>query len=238
MSKAPQQLGNVVALTLQRMNSPERAASLPMLRRSPADVPALVDEETDVRIPERYWSAFVPAVGGRALRVALTAEDRAKLAARLSTLQVALEPFSDAERDDVKFAISLMLGGFRTLRNQSADDVSETVRGTARALRRFPNWAIVEGCDRIGNNRSDLDKRYAPHDPEIASVVDEVVRPYRARLKSVENLLAAPVEPEPARETRPNRQAYPRSTRRAPPIEEMLRVMSAALPRIVAKYGE
>jgi hypothetical protein len=45
-------------------------------------------------------------------------------------------------------------------------------------------------------------------------------------MTGVENLLAAPVEPEPARETKPNRQAYPRSTRRAPAIEEMLRVMS------------
>ena len=97
---------------------------------------------------------------------------------------------------------------------------------------------MMVGCDRIGSHRFDLDKSYAPNDPEIASVVDEVVRPYRVRLTSVENLLAAPVEPDPARETKPNRQAYPRSTRRAPAVEEMLRVMSAALPRIVAKYGK
>jgi hypothetical protein len=165
--------------------------------------PTLVDPETDYKIPQRVFSGWIPDNGQREIVRPLTADERSKLERRAVELRDGLRPHICNDEAAVKATISAMLSGFRAMR-QDGEDVAATVEITRNVLQEFPLWAIVKGCMMIARREAGLDPRFAPNDVQLFDVIEQVVRPYRAVLKTIEALLTAPVRklpPPPAAPT-------------------------------------
>lgn len=186
-----EKLGKAAVALLQASRQlPSRALALPA---NTSETPALFDQTCDIELP-RLLSAWIPDHGPREIRRALTATERAAVLARATALQFSLTGYLHGERNAVEADIAAMFGGFRAMR-QRGDDAEATVAATAGVLRGFPAWAIREGCLKIARNQAGLDRRYAPNDTEVFSVIDGIVKDYRKRLAVAETLLAAPVAP-------------------------------------------
>lgn len=187
-----EKIGKAAVALVARVSqeSPSRALALPA---TTTEEPALFDQTCDLELP-RLLSAWIPDYGPREIRRALTLAERAKIECRAMTLRLSLTGYLESERNAVDSDIAAMFGGFRAMRQQG-DDAEATVAATAGVLRGFPAWAIRQGCLKIARNQAGLDRRYAPNDTEVFSVVDEIVKDYRKRLAVAEALLAAPVMP-------------------------------------------
>lgn len=162
-----------------------------------AQLPDPYDLECDVEIPRRVFSAWVPAVGPREIIRPLSLTERARLVNRSMALRNALAPYQPTERNAVGKAISAMLGGYRSMR-QEGTAVLATVESIARFLAEFPPWAIERGCMAIRYGEVDLDPplnpAFPPNDNQIRAVVKGLVRDYQKSLATAEALLAATVE--------------------------------------------
>lgn len=180
--------------------TPSTKPALPA-KRDANGLPAIRDEDCDVAIPARLFSAWKPDHGPRSVIRELTGHERALVGGRAEALREALRPFQASEQGRVNAEIAAMLGGFRSMRQQD-EDVAATVEVARHVLREFPLWAISRGCLMIAQRKTDLDRKWPPNDGEIYGVVEDVVEHFRKRLASAEALLAAPVEPpEPVRPT-------------------------------------
>lgn len=168
---------------------------MPALPASTSNAPRYFDRRCDVEL-QRLFSAWIPDDGARAVRRALTGEERGALMARERELAGALHPYLPGERDAVEAQLAGMFTGFRSMRQQG-EDAEGIVATTAAVLQPFPVWAIAKACMKIARREAGLDPRFAPNDTEIFGVVDAIVKDYRKTLATVEALLIAPVEGEP-----------------------------------------
>lgn len=177
----------------------------------PAQRPALVNRDTDLEIPQRVFGAWTPEGGHRELRRPLTDVERAAVQRRKIELSDGLRAFGDLERGLVDGALSVMLGGFRSMR-QMGENAESIVTVLMHVLREFPCWAIGRACDMIVSGEAALDPTWPPNDAQVYQLVAGIVSPYRKTLTLVEGLLAAPVD-------------VPQVPRLAPPLptrDEML----------------
>lgn len=190
MERQMEQIGKLAVALVERASqgSPSSAPALPA---TTTEEPALFDHACDLELP-RLLSAWIPDYGPREIRRALTPAERAAVLARATTLQFSLTGYLDGECNAVEADIAAMFGGFRAMRQQG-DDAEATVAATAGVLRGFPAWAIRQGCLKIARNQAGLNRRYAPNDTEVFTVIDDIVKDYRKRLAMAETLLAAPV---------------------------------------------
>lgn len=173
------------------------ALSLPPASAPPAHSPPC-ETELPSLIAWRDSRGFVE------LRRELTDGERGLLEAHEEALAHALAPFGEGEEMAVRSAISGMLSGFRMMRQEGLNVVAVT-EVVFNRLKEFPAWAIAFGCDQIAKGKAGLDRRFAPNDGEVYSVVEEVVRWSRTRQDRARQLLSARVEA-----TEPRR-VYPRA---------------------------
>jgi hypothetical protein len=179
--------------------SPQSCAPtiLPTDRKTDS-APALVDWPADYEIPRRLWSPWKPENGKRSVVRAMGADERAIIERRAAQLGASCGAFSPHEEDRAIAAISSMLGGFRSLRQDEAE-AAAILDGLRRVLAPFPLWAIERGCLLIQSGEAIIDgkrqdRRFPPNDSEIAGVITEIVRPYRRALESAQAFLSAPIE--------------------------------------------
>lgn len=187
-------LGKVAATALRR-SPPTTPPALPAA--ADGGPPALLDRVTDYDLP-RLFSAVTIAGQPRTVVRALDADERSRLERRAAELRVGLEPFRAGEADAVRAALSAMLAGYRSMRQQG-DEAHATVAIMTRVLGEFPRWAIQRACLMVARGEAGLDRRWPPNDAEMHGIVARVVEPYRDTLSRVAALLAAPVELPAAR---------------------------------------
>lgn len=156
-------------------------------------MPVLFDRECDQEIPDLVFCAWKETGKPRAIRRALTVDERDKVHGRWIALRAVLIPFSQDQRLDVEAQVAAMVGGFRAMRQEgeSAADMVEILVGV---LRDCPLWAIAEACLRIARGQAGLDKRYAPNDAQIYEVVNSITELHRLHFRNAELLLLAEVE--------------------------------------------
>lgn len=80
--------------------------------------------------------------------------------------------------------------------------------GLRYVLKRYPLWAIEEGCLLIQGGEAFLDGKrlsdvYPPNDAQVRRVVAEIVKPYIDKRDNSAALLAAPVETKEPDEPKP-----------------------------------
>jgi hypothetical protein len=189
------QLGRLHALALSAMRDRD---GLPVWR----------DKEIDEDLPRALYGGWTPDPAYRQLARPMTNGERAAIEARAAALELALEPFGEEDRGRVDESVSAMFSGFRSMGRQSGDQVGATIEVTMAVLAPFPAWAIAKGCLKVARNEAGLDRRFAPNDGEVADVVKEIVRPYKAALTGARGLLLAkkaqtPEALPPKREDRP-----------------------------------
>ena len=150
----------------------------------------------------------MPADGGKwEIGRPLTDVERRALETREAALTHALTPFPHEQKEAVNAVIGAMYSGFRSMRD-SGDDIEMRLLVITNVLRDFPYWAIELGCLAIVQRRvQDIDRRFAPNDAQLYDVVDNIVRYYRANLRTIRGILDA-VAPPP-RPSRPPREALP-----------------------------
>lgn len=157
----------------------------------------MVDRDADFEITKLWRDRDVnrrPTTIARAL----TDAERDIVERRRNELMLGCAPFSPAETDRAVKAISGMLGGIRSLRNDDIEAAVAGIDGLRRLLEEFPLWAIEAGCLAISKGEAlvdgrRMDRRWAPNDSEVYGVIKEIVEPYRRALDNVTALLAAPV---------------------------------------------
>lgn len=189
-------IGTVVAKVAASVSRSYPACSTGPIVRS-AQLPAPYDMECDVEIPRRVFSAWVPSVGPREIIRPLSLTERAKLENRSVALRNALAPYQPNERNAIGKAISAMLGGYRSMRQEDTSALA-TVESITRFLAEFPPWAIERGCllIRCGETVVDppLNPAFPPNDNQIRAVVKGIVRDYQKSLAIADALLSAAVE--------------------------------------------
>ncbi|MTW19365.1 hypothetical protein GJ689_24545 [Rhodoplanes serenus] len=187
-------IGKVAATALRR-SPPTTPPALPAA--ADGGTPALVDLVTDYELP-RLFSAVSITGQPRPLVRALGADERSRLERRAAELRTGLGAFGAGDADAVRAALSAMLTGYRSMRQQG-DEAHATVAIMARVLAEFPRWAIQRACLMVARGEAGLDRRWPPNDAEMHAIVARVVEPYRDTLARVAAMLAAPVEPPSAR---------------------------------------
>ena len=147
---------------------------------SPCNLPAVQPSEwndADSVIPARVWSNWIPSIGRRELKRALTADERGLLERRKADLIEGMRPYlPSSDRDEFNSILGGLLGGYRSMRHEG-EDVEAVLAVLQHVLRDFPLWAISEGCRRIVMNEAGLDPRWPPNDAQIHAVVKAVVEP-------------------------------------------------------------
>lgn len=191
--------------SVSRVTPPSCAPDALAKRYDASNLPAWLNRQTDLEIPRKVWSAWIPRDGSRSIIRALSDDERQALTARAAELRPALASYArPAEDDRVAEVLFDMFGGFRSMREQGADAVGR-VDSAMRALALFPAWAIEHGClsiQRDGYEVADRDgvrieRHWPPSDPEICKIVAKIEKHHRAALVTAEALLSAPIE-EPA----------------------------------------
>ncbi len=190
---------SVVRTLRTKAASPAMRSSTPALlaKREADGLPVMFDRECDLDLPRSVFCSWKEDDKPREAVRALTAPERAKLEARANALADALQPFGEVDANSAKASIAAMCSGFRAMRQQG-DDVDSTTEITLVVLRNFPAWAIARACLKIAQGRARLDRRFAPNDADIFTVVGQVVQPYEASLGQARALLAAPVLQTPS----------------------------------------
>ncbi|MPZ36656.1 MAG: hypothetical protein GEU95_01115 [Rhizobiales bacterium] len=179
-------------------------ASGDRLRRGVATIqqrsglPPSFDADADQIVPNRCYSAWIPKTGPRPLRKRLSYYERTTVEQRVEALRRAVEPFGPGDTDLCAGAISTMFGKYPQLRQQGAD-VLTMVNEMLGTLRDMPPWAIVDGCELVGDGRAGLKPSFPPTNAEVRAVVERVLQPYRVRLAAAEALLLAPLEGDEGR---------------------------------------
>jgi hypothetical protein len=196
-------IGAVVSLAVEQtaQASPVPRSSMPALpaKRDADGLPVRLDRECDIELPRQLFAAWIPDSGPRAIVRTVSAEERAKIEARATALEDALEPFTRNDEHVVRAGINGLFSGYRAMR-QLGEDARAVVDVTIAVLREFPAWAIAQACRKIVCGETKLDRRFAPNDTEIFDIVAGVVRPYRENLRQAKALLDAPIdEPPPPR---------------------------------------
>jgi hypothetical protein len=130
-----------------------------------------------------------PDKGPIAIVRSLSADERSCLAAHEAELEHCLTPYGENEKDEIKFAITVMLGGFRYLLRQEGISVEASIDTLVVRLRDMPAWAIKQGCSLIASQN----RAFAPNDGQIITIVQDVVRVHQDRLRRVQALLTAEV---------------------------------------------
>lgn len=189
--KEPTNLGTAVAKFVAKLAAGEVSQHTPS--RLPAVQPREFNHHTDQQIPEILWSNWVPAIGKREIKRALTDTERTALVQRKTELAEGLRAYLPSDADNVDADLGALLGGFRSMRHEGID-VEAVLAVLRHVLRDFPLWAISEGCRRIVMNEAGLDPRWPPNDAQIHAVVKAVVRPYQIKLIAVTDLLTARIE--------------------------------------------
>lgn len=165
--------------------------------RAGTNLPMVRNVETDVVIPSKAWSSWIPAAGKRELVRPLTPEERSALERRRDDLVPAVSGYPDRDGDRVALALADMFGSFPSMRH-SGDEVVARIDGARRVMKEFPAWAIEKACEEIQSRGvfrdGKYDKQWPPSDAEIADVVREKKRLYGDSHASAVALLAATVE--------------------------------------------
>lgn len=157
----------------------------------------MVDRDVDFEIT-KLWRDRDVNRRPTTLARALTDNERDMVERRRNELTIGCASFTAAESDRAVKAISGMLGGIRSLRNDSVEAAVAGIEGLRRTLSDLPLWAIEAGCLAISRGEAvvdgrTMDRRWAPNDSEVYGVVNALVAPYRQALDNVTALLAAPV---------------------------------------------
>lgn len=153
--------------------------------------------DADSTIPERVWSNWIPSLGRRELKRALTVDERRELIARRDELTEGLRSYlPSGDKDEFNSILGGLLGGYRSMRHEG-EDVEAVLAVLQHVLRDFPLWAISEGCRRIVMNEAGLDPRWPPNDAQIHAVVKSVVKSYKLKLDVVTDVLQACIESSP-----------------------------------------
>jgi hypothetical protein len=164
---------------------------------SSTNLPPIRNQLTDIDIPNKLWSSWIPSQGDRVIRRELTADERAALERRAAELVPAVEPFLPAEGDRVVVALASMFGGYPSLRMTDEDAVGR-LDSAKRMLEPYPAWAIETACQAIQENGvyrgGKYDRQWSPSDPEIIAAVREKVRFFKKQHDNVTGLLTAKVE--------------------------------------------
>lgn len=157
----------------------------------------MVDRDVDFEITKLWRDRDVNRRPVNIAR-ALTEAERDMVERRRNELSQGCAPFATSETDRVVKAISRMLGGIRSLRNDDIEAAVAGIDGMRHLLKEFPLWAIEAGCLAIAKGEAlvdgrRMDRRWAPNDSEVYGVIKEIVAPYLKALENVTALLAAPV---------------------------------------------
>lgn len=160
-------------------------------------LPKILNRSTDVDVPLSAWSSWIPDVGPRCLRRALTDEERESLTRRMNELAPAVAPFGRTEAPHVALALTDMYGGYPSMR-QSGGEAEARVTSLMRLLASFPAWAIQKACRDIQMNGvwrdGKFDRQWAPSDSEIIDAVQKETSLYTGVHRSAAALLSATVE--------------------------------------------
>ena len=157
----------------------------------------MVDRDADFEI-SKLWRDRDVRGRPTTLARAMTEVERDVVERRRNELHLGCAPFALGETDSAIKAISRMLGGIRSLRNDDIESAVAGIDGLRRLLEEFPLWAIEAGCAAISKGEAmvdgrQMDRRWAPNDSEVYGVIKEIVAPYRKALDNVTALLSAPV---------------------------------------------
>lgn len=165
-------------------------------------LPRISSRSTDVEIPNRVWSSWIPRDDPRRLVRALTLGERAELEERRDELAPALVSLRDVVGfesvvDEVVLAIMDMFGSYRSMRQTSVEAMA-LAESTYRAMCAFPAWAVVKVCGSIQLNGvwrdGKFDRQWAPNDSEVAHAVRLEIAFYEQRHRETVALLSATVE--------------------------------------------
>lgn len=165
---------------------------------SEANLPTISNRLTDVEIPRRVWSNWIPSFGERALWRSLEPDERAALERRRDELALAVAPYHPSERDRVAVALLRMFGSYTSMR-QDEEAAAAKIDSAANVLVDFPAWAIEKACAAIHRNgvwRGDkFDRQWPPNDSEIIEAVRDARRLIGDQYDSAVAILNAKVEP-------------------------------------------
>jgi len=178
-------IGAATENVIQRI-SQSTPTNLP--KRLPATGPAGADRLCDIALPRLV--CWRPDKGPLEIVRALDAEERSRLAALEVELEYCLMPYDgEMEGKEVRFAITILFSGFRSLLRQEGISVEILVDTLMVHLGDMPAWAIKQGCKLIGQQ----DRPFAPNDGQIITAIRDVARVHQDRLRNVRALLAAEV---------------------------------------------
>lgn len=168
-------------------------------KRHSTSMPAILVRETDIEIPRRVWSGWLPSgigSGNRQLRRPLSDVERGLLEARKAELEPWVDGYHEQELDHVVLALMELYGGFTSMR-QSGEEAAARVDSVRRLLAEYPLWAIERVCERIRKKgywvNGSLERHWPPSDPEIVEAVRIETTLYRDQFDSAVKLLAATV---------------------------------------------
>ena len=169
-----------------------------MVKRHSSQMPAILNRETDIKIPRRAWSAWKEDGKPRQLRGPLSADDRQALIVRKMELEPWIDGYHETELDEVALALLDMFSGFPSMR-QAGDEAAARVDSIRRLLVPHPAWAIMRACEKIRNigyvdSEGRIERHWPPSDPEIISMVKAESRLYCETYDTAVALLEATVE--------------------------------------------
>lgn len=164
-------------------------------------LPALVDLETDRRIPDRVlmWMAE--------LRRPLQPAERTALQRRAGELRSALAPWPPSSRDELEGEVSLMLN---VPANRGLDETAAMgfVAQYLQLTRTRPHWAIVKVCRMVRLGKAGLPPAYCPTEAEFNLLIDREVAYYERAFAKAQKVLDAKVRPpDPPKPTRAEMEA-------------------------------
>lgn len=122
----------------------------------------------------------------RVLRRELTTSERQDLQAEIRRLRASLTPCAD--RESIATELGLLLVTFPTVETVPA---KLRVASYIDALADMPLWAIREARQRIVRGEADLDGRFAPTPPQVASIARRLTEPVRDELRTLEEITTA-----------------------------------------------
>src|SRR5574341_449061 len=139
-------LATAVMTSVSRASLPSSVPAVPAVRYDASNLPAWHNKATDLDIPMRAWSGWIPSVGQRTIVRALHDDERRALQDRANELRPVLQAYVRPHEDDlVAAAISDMFSGFPSMRQRGGDALGR-VDSAMRMLADCPAWAIERGC--------------------------------------------------------------------------------------------
>ncbi|GGE54606.1 hypothetical protein GCM10007276_34560 [Agaricicola taiwanensis] len=157
-------------------------------RRPEPLTPALAALLTRTALIERGGRSFI------AEAQALAPAERIALTTRAEALAAALAPYTDEARIQSR-VVALRLVMPSATGGESLEDRAMTLRLYARALARFPEWAVGEACARFIDGRAGSG-RFAPTPAELAAVCEALALPLHEERARILALTDAEVERE------------------------------------------